>query len=1398
MSRKQKNAVGQQNRKSSAQACADATATQTRRRSWTAPLGLAVLLLTAAGAQAQFGVQTVGVVSGAQSVTVTVQATGSVGSVQLLSLGASGLEFAQGAGSSTCATANFSAVGQTCTESVTFTPSAPGVRLGAVVLLDAGGSVLGTAYLSGTGSGGLGVLTPGNVLPVAGNGTYLGSVQDGNSATSAELYLPSSMALDGAGNLYIADSAHNRIRMVCASATSATIKGTTCTGTGIISTIAGNGNPAYTGDAGAASAATVNNPSGVALDGAGNLYIADTGNNVIRMISAATGVIKTVAGNGAQGSSGDTGAATTAELNQPQGVTLDSNGNLYIADTANHRIRLVTASTGVITAIAGSGFTQSNGDGGFFGDSGLATAARLNFPHAVAFDQAGNMYIPDTANNRVRKVLAVSGVITAASTITTFAGNGTPAYAGDGAAANQAELWGPSGVAVDAAGNVYIADTQNSAIRKVTAATGFISTMTASGAGTYFFNGGFSTVSFYGPTGLYLDGKGNLFVADTLNMIIREIQGNFVALNYPTPVRQYDKSKPKSQTVENDGNAALDLTAIAPDANAAVNAGTTTCNIGSPLLAVGADCTIGAVFAPSVSGNPVTANINVGKTGDTASAPLDIQLVGDATAVNSTTITVASNLNPSGFGQSVTFTATVTTGASAGNLTGTVTFLDGATVLASAVPLNAPGTTATSTFTTASLAVGKHLITVQYSGDAGHSASNSTDPSGTTPALTQNVLEGTVTNLISNLNPSPLGQIVTFTATVTASDGGGVTPTGTITFFDGTTILANVPLSASAVAAYQTAALTAGAHSITAVYGGDAASDVQASTSAVLTQNVQTPSTLAVVSSLNPSAYGVSVTFTATVTSTGSVPATGTINFFDGGVKIGSGTLSGSPATATFSTATLSVATHAITATYAGDASNGAANSAALSQVATQVQTTTTDTATPTPGIAGASVAISATVKPVAGASVPTGTVTFASGTTPLGTAAVSAAGVAAINPKLAPGQYSIVASYPGDTNDVASSSTPFALTVVQATTQTTVTATPNPTIYGTTVTFTAKVTGNGGIPTGTVIFNANGTAFGTAATLDATGTATLSYAGLAAGTYTITAVYSGDTNDQASTGTGASQLVVTKIATTTDLVSNTTASQPSQVVLVATVLAGTGPTPTGTVTFSYGTTVVGTVALDANAVATLVPSLPSGTYSIVAVYSGDATHSSSTSQPVSIVGTGGTFTVTTASALTLKTTQNITTTVTLTSTGGFADTVGLGCGSLPVGVTCHFSPASVTLAANGIATTQLTIDTNNPLSGGGSAMNAHGQSRGTYLAGLLLPFSIFFGWIFWRFRKRNASIFTTVLVMVLSAAALLATGCNGFSMGSAAPGKYVIQVTGTGSNTGTIHYQDVTLTITN
>jgi hypothetical protein len=274
---------------------------------------------------------------------------------------------------------------------------------------------------------------------------------------------------------------------------------------------------------------------------------------------------------------------------------------------------------------------------------------------------------------------------------------------------------------------------------------------------------------------------------------------------------------------------------------------------------------------------------------------------------------------------------------------------------------------------------------------------------------------------------------------------------------------------------------------------------------------------------------------------------------------------------------------------------------------------------------------------------------------------------------------------------------------------------------------------------------------------------------------------------------------VVTTIPTVTALGVTTTSSGPGQqVILVALVLGSSGPTPTGTVTFKNGSTAIGTAPLDSGGTATLTPNLSNGTYSLIAVYGGDALHGASTSEPVSISSspTGYDLTVTPAS-VTMAVTQNANVNVTVSSNAGFADTIGLGCASLPAGVTCHFSSQTATLAANGAATVQLTIDTNSPLSGGTSAMNAGKGGEGIYSAGMILPFGLFFGWIFWRFRKRHATVFTALLVLLLTGAAMLTTGCGGFTQNAAAPGTYVIQVVGVGANSNISHYQDVSVNIT-
>ena len=333
----------------------------------------------------------------------------------------------------------------------------------------------------------------GTITTVAGNGA-LGFSGDNGPATAAALISPSSVALDAAGNLYIADATNHRIRQVDPS--------------GTITTVAGNGSSGFSGDNGSATEASLTNPAAVALDAAGNLYVADQGNQRIRRVDTA-GTITTVAGNGTPGFSGDNGPATAGSLAAPFGVALDVSGNLYIADRSNQRIRRVDPS-GTITTVAG------NGVQGFSGDNGPATAAALAVPLAVALDAAGNLYIADSGNHRVRRV-------DPAGKITTVAGTGTAGFSGDNGPAAAARLNDPTRIALDAAGNLYIADRGNQRIRRVDTG-GTIATVAGTGtAGFSGDNGPATAARLADPFGVALDLAANLYIADRENRRIRRV-----------------------------------------------------------------------------------------------------------------------------------------------------------------------------------------------------------------------------------------------------------------------------------------------------------------------------------------------------------------------------------------------------------------------------------------------------------------------------------------------------------------------------------------------------------------------------------------------------------------------------------------------------------------------------------------------------------------------------------------------------------------------------------------------------------------------------------------------------------------------------------------------------------
>ncbi len=266
------------------------------------------------------------------------------------------------------------------------------------------------------------------------SGGYTG---DGGAATAAEMYWPAAVVLDALGNMYIADNGNNVIRKVNTA--------------GIISTFAGNGTQGFSGDGNAATTAQLYGPEGLAVDGAGNIYIADRNNSVIRMVNTA-GIISTVAGNATAGYTGDGGQATAAELNYPNGVATDATGNLYISDSGNSLIRKVNSS-GIISTVVGYTTTP-----GYSGDGGQATAASISQPYGVTFDASGNMYIPDEFNNVVRKV-NTTGIIY------TLVGNGTSGYTGDGGPADLAEMFFPSQVAISPSGSIFIVDNGNNVIR---------------------------------------------------------------------------------------------------------------------------------------------------------------------------------------------------------------------------------------------------------------------------------------------------------------------------------------------------------------------------------------------------------------------------------------------------------------------------------------------------------------------------------------------------------------------------------------------------------------------------------------------------------------------------------------------------------------------------------------------------------------------------------------------------------------------------------------------------------------------------------------------------------------------------------------------------------------------
>jgi hypothetical protein len=334
------------------------------------------------------------------------------------------------------------------------------------------------------------------IFTVVGTG-QAGYSGNGDMARRAALHQPFDVALDRQGNLYFSDAYNHCVRRVERDS-------------GTITTVAGIGQAGYSGDGGAAIRAQLNSPYGIALDAANNLYIVDRLNACIRLVEAATGMIRTVAGTGQPGYSGDGGPAPRAQLQEPNDIVLDGSGRAFIADVQDHRVRVVDLASRIITTFAGTGQAGSGGDGG------PASQASLLGPRALAFGPRGELYICLRNDHKVRRVDMHTGLIR------TVAGTGERGYTGDHGSALQATFNGPKEIAVDSQDNIVLVDTENHCLRRIDAASGVVTTIVGTGQPGGSGDGGPATAAtLKRPHGACLDGAGNMYIGDSENHRIR-------------------------------------------------------------------------------------------------------------------------------------------------------------------------------------------------------------------------------------------------------------------------------------------------------------------------------------------------------------------------------------------------------------------------------------------------------------------------------------------------------------------------------------------------------------------------------------------------------------------------------------------------------------------------------------------------------------------------------------------------------------------------------------------------------------------------------------------------------------------------------------------------------------
>jgi hypothetical protein len=1233
--------------------------------------------------------------------------------IQVVTQGNPNLDFTYASGGSCAQGASYSNNGS-CTVNFMFAPMGLGLRSGAVTLYDNTGTLVATGLIYGAGTGPQIGITPGTISTYAGSGNTQ-SFGNGGQATSAGFSV-GELAIDAVGNIYIADEGSESIRKITAStgviSTIATfsvqygsVEGLAVDGAGNVyagvnaylykvaantntqTLIAGDGNNCYNGTGIAATSAETC-PYGLFVNGNGDIYIASFSANRVQMISQSTGLMNLVAGTGTASFSGDNGPATSATLYEPTDVTVDLNGNVYIADQANNRIRKITS--GTISTVAG------NGGAGYGGEGGVATSTSLYNPSEVRTDAAGDIYFFEAGAGRIRKVTHSTSIIN------TVAGDGTNAYnaSQDGGPATSAGFYsGARGLVIDNTGNLYIADSGR--IRKVTASgnaafasTAVTATSSDSPKALTVANNGTDTLTFPIPgtgtnpsisTGFTIGNSstcpqlttssgsnGSLSAGATCTYLISfqptvsgANSGQLVTTDNTTTYVNQSQTSILTGTGTT-GSTAQTITFPQPASPATASTSAMLQGTSSSGLNVTYTITSGPA---TVSGSnvtytgPGTVVIAANQAGNATYAP--------ATAVSRTvTVLVAPTVASvtavsSVFGSTTGITVTATESGSNGAVTGgVVTFTTGGSATGSFTPttctLPVGGSCSVSYTPTGTLAGGTYAgaIIANFAAVGSYSAASGSNTLTITPA------SKTITF------PQPSSPVcVGATATLAATASGGDPVTYTITS------------GMASISGSMVTFTNAGTVTITANSAASTNYSAAAAVSQSVTVNKGTPTPLA--TTPTGITYGTSSEpLSGTLAYGGSAP-TGSVTFSVDGGTANSATCIGSSSpltcSTTYSSSALSVGNHNIVMMFNGDSNYNAINASQVTLVVSK--------ATPTVAASAGAVSYGATTAtltatiPYSGAVPPSGGVTFSVD----GGSGVSSTCTAASNVQtcsasynistLSVGNHNLSATLASDSNYIGSQSATVLLTINKATPA--LTASGQNVSYGTstdTLSATLTYTGSGAAPAGAVSFSVNGGPFVTGTCMGSTSpiTCTLPYAAgtLAPGSYNLAAMFAGDSNYATVTSSTTTFNVTTQVPTVTVSAPSISYGTATDTLTAMVAYTGAGLTPAGAVTF----TVNGGSALTATCSGTTSPrtctysyasgSLAAGSYPITAAEAADSNYAAASATPGTLVVSAGTDTVTLSS-----------------TAGGMGDTVTLT--ATLSGVSNGFSGGTMTFTAN-------------------------------------------------------------------------------------------------------------------